>query len=98
MENQTLSNTLLSQQAQVAMSGHSSNASSSINVQPIGTLNQEAQPSWNDPQIHIASATGKLTSTYYNICDFVPHSLDMDLVGSQGEQQLVIKSGPKKTN
>ena len=95
--NQTLLNTLLSQQAQLATSGLSSNSTNSVNVQTMGTVNQAVQPSWNDPQIHIASATGKLTSTYYDICDFVPHSLDEDLVvGGQGEQQLVIKSGPKK--
>ena len=63
----------------------------------IGTVNQEPQPSWNDPQIHIALATGKSTSTFYDVCDFVPHSLDEELVvGGQGEHQVVIKSGPKK--
>lgn len=94
---QTLLNTLLRQQAQLATLGHSSTPSGCVNIQTIGTLSQEAQPSWNDPQIHIASATGKSTSTYYDICDFVPHSFDEDLVvGGHGEQQLVIKSGPKK--
>ena len=49
------------------------------------------------PQIHIASATGKSTSTFYDICDFVPHAVEEDLlVRGQGDQQLVIKSGPKK--
>ena len=95
--NQTLLNTFLSQKAQLATSGPSSISTNSVKVQTMGTVNQAVQPSWNDPQIHIASATGKLTSTYYDICDFVPHSLDEDLVvGGQGEQQLVIKSGPNK--
>ena len=58
---------------------------------------QGPQPSWSDPQIHIASETGKSTSTFYDICDFVPHTVDEELVvGGQGEQQLVIKSGSKK--
>ena len=96
---QTLLNTLLRQQAQLATLGLSNSASSSgnVNIQTSGTITQEAQPSWNDPQIHIASATGKSTSAYLDICDFVPHTIDEDLVvGGQGEQQLVIKSGPKK--
>ena len=92
---QTLLNTLLRQQAELAPLGHSN--SGSLNIQTSGTLTQEAQPSWNDPQIHIASATGKSTSTFLDICDFVPHSIEEDLVvGGQGDQQLVIKSGSKK--
>ena len=95
---QTLLNTLLRQQAQLTTLRHSNTSSSEgVNIQTSGTLTQEAQPSWNDPHIHIASATGKSTSTYLDICDFVPHSIDEDLVvRGQGEQQLVIKSGPKK--
>ena len=31
------------------------------------------------------------------MCDFVPHSVEEELViGGQGEQQVVVKSGPKK--
>ncbi|MCG8078480.1 MAG: hypothetical protein JAY75_19845, partial [Candidatus Thiodiazotropha taylori] len=53
--------------------------------------------SWSDPQVHIASATGKSASVFYDICDFVPHALEEEvLVGGQGEQKLVIKAGPKK--
>lgn len=86
---QTLLNSLLSQQGQLSVSN--------VNVPRTGTMVQEQQPSWSDPQIHIASATGKSTSTFYDICDFVPHAVEEDLVvGGQGDQQLVIKSGPRK--
>ena len=31
--------------------------------------------------------------------DFVPHSVEVELViGGQGKQQVVVKSGPKKPN
>ena len=56
------------------------------------------QPSWNDPQIHISSASGKSVSAFLAICDFVQVSLEEDVVFvSQCEQQIVAKSGPKKT-
>ena len=94
---QTLLNSLLRHQTQFASLGQTSAPLGSVNMAQIGTVNQEPQPLWNDPQIHIASATGKSTSTFYDVCDFVPHSLDEELVvGGQGEHQVVIKSGPKK--
>lgn len=90
--NQTLLNSLLTQQAQIASAGQSS---VSVNTQP-GNSHQGLQPMWSDPQVHIASATGKSTLAYY-ICDFVAHSLEEEVVvGGQGKQQLVIKAGPKK--
>ena len=55
------------------------------------------QPAWNDPQIHIASATGKSVSPYYDICDFVPSTMEEEvIIGGNGEQNIVVKSGPKK--
>ena len=96
---QTLLNTLLGQQAQLAAATGLANSSATNNVnnvQQTGTVSQ-ALPSWSDPQIHIASATGKSISTFHDICDFVPQAVEEDLVvGGQGDQQLVIKSGPKK--
>ena len=87
----TLLNTLLQQQTQIASSDSS----------PTGTVTQNplpsSHPSWNDPQIHIASATGKSASTFLDICDFVLQSTEEDLsIGGEGDQQLLIKSGPKK--
>ena len=80
---QTLLNSLLNHQ------------SASSNLPQTGAVQE--QPSWSDPQIHIASVTGKSTSTFYDICDFVPHAIEEDLVvGGQGDQHLVIKSGPRK--
>lgn len=105
--NEALLNTLLSQQAQLSaaaspnVTNGGSNAGTVTDQQrfltPSGTVPQATQPSWSDPQIHIASATGKSTVAFYDICDFVPHTVDEDLVvGGQGDQQLVVKSGPKK--
>ena len=40
---------------------------------------------------------GKSNSPNYDICDFVLHTVEEELViGGQGEQQVVVKSGPKK--
>ena len=84
------------QQSQLSAMEHSS-VQTINNVTQGGLGNQVSQPTWNDPQIHIVSATGKSASTFYYICDFVPRSLEEDLVvGGQGEHQVVIKSGPKK--
>lgn len=58
---------------------------------------QPSQVSWNDPQIHLSSAAGKSTPSYFDICDFVQASVEEEVVlGSQGDQQIVVKSGPKK--
>ena len=35
-----------------------------------------SQPSWNDPQIHISSASGKSVSVFLDICDFVQCSVE----------------------
>ena len=55
------------------------------------------QPSWNDPQIHISSASGKSATNYLDICDFVQSSVEEEVVlGGQGDQQVIVKSGPRK--
>ena len=55
------------------------------------------QPSWNDPQIHISSASGKSATSYLDICDFVQSSVEEEVVlGGQGDQQVIVKSGPRK--
>lgn len=109
--NQTLINTLLAQQSQVAVAQTSvANTESNIqnsennsvnsagNANSPGNSNSDPlQPTWRDPQIHIATATGKSASLHYDICDFVPHAVEEELViGGQGDQQVVVKSGPKK--
>ena len=56
-----------------------------------------SQPTWNDPQIHIATATGKSVTGYYDICDFAQCSIEEEtIIGGQGDQQIVVKSGPRK--
>ena len=54
--------------------------------------------SWRDPQIYIASASsGKSASSCYEITDFVSNNVEEEIiVGSNGSQQIVVKSGPKK--
>ncbi|MEW8561399.1 MAG: hypothetical protein AB2541_04815, partial [Candidatus Thiodiazotropha sp.] len=97
--NQTLFNTLLQQQTQLSAASATSGVNVStggVNVSRTESIAHGPQPSWSDPQIHIASATGKSASTFHDICDFVPHSIEEDVVvGGEGEQKL-IKSGPKK--
>ena len=98
---QALVNSLVTQQTQLA--GHQSgtphsafNSNSGINVSNSLGFDTE-QPSWQNPQTHIATATGRSNSSHYDICDFVPHAVEEELViGGQGEQQVVVKSGPKK--
>lgn len=72
-------------------------------IQSNQTLNSDSapapQPSWNDPQVHISTAAGKSVSQYLDICDFVQNTLtheDDVILGGQGDQQIVVKSGPKK--
>ena len=57
-----------------------------------------AQPTWNDPQIHLASATRNSVPPYLDICDSVPSSIEEEvLIGGNGDQRIVVKSGPKKS-
>ena len=75
-----------------AATGNSSASDINIvnNVQLTGTGSQ-ALPSWSDPQIHIASATGRSASTFFDICDFVPQAVDEDLVvGGKGPVPYII--------
>ena len=62
-----------------------------------GSNSQPSQVSWNDPQIPLLSVAGKSTPSYLDICDFVQSSIEEEVVlGSQGDQQIIVKSGPKK--
>ena len=95
---QTLLDSLMAQQAQ--MTGTNTNGPHNlISPSPVLTnmTKESSQPSWQDPQVHIATATGKSSSAYYDICDFVPKAVEEEVViGGQGEQQIVVKAGPKK--
>ena len=47
------------------------------------------QPSWNDPQIHLSTATGKSVCSHYDICDFVQCNIEEDtIIGCQGTNRL----------
>ena len=94
----TLLNSLLAQQAQLAATqGPRLQLPTTHQVSALHTATGLTQPSWQDPQVHIATATGKSSSAFYDICDFVPTAVEEEMViGGQGEQQIVVKSGPKK--
>ena len=45
----------------------------------------------------MSSAASKSAFNYYDICDFVQTTVEEEVVlGGQGDQQIVVKSGPKK--
>ena len=96
---QTLLNTMVSHQQQLSQSMGTSQRTdlpAAIGGLSLGAI-PVTQPAWNDPQIHIASATGKSVSPYYDICDFVPSTMEEEvIIGGNGEQNIVVKSGPKK--
>ena len=57
------------------------------------------QLSWNHPQIHISSASGKSVTTFLDIhvCAFVQCSFEEEVVlGGQGDQQFIVKWSRKK--
>ena len=59
--------------------------------------NQPTQVLWNDPKIHLSSAAGKSAHNHLDICDFVQTCVEEEvLLGAQGDQQIVVKSGLKK--
>ena len=96
---QTLINSLVAQQTHLAGNQASGAPPTNNSITPASANLgiDQAQPSWQDPQIHIATATGKSGLSYLDVCDFVPHSVEEELViGGQDEQQVVVKSGPKK--
>lgn len=75
---------------------------SGIGIQPqTGQLIQNNVPSvqsWRDPQIYLSrAANGKSPHSHYDITDFVAGSMEEEIVvGGNGTQQVVLKSGPKK--
>ena len=54
--------------------------------------------SWQDPQIFLESAaSGKSAHTHNDITEFVTNSVEEEvLVGANGTQQVVIKTGPHR--
>ena len=53
---------------------------------------------WRDPQIYLqAAASGKSSLSYHDITDFVAGNVEEEIiVGGNGSQQVILKSGPKK--
>ena len=91
--NQTLVDTLVSQQQRLAASTATGNPV--VSTSPTASCQQPAQPSWADPQIHISTAYGKSAPSYLDICDFVTSNVDEELI-SHGDQQILVKSGTRK--
>ena len=54
--------------------------------------------SWRDPQIFLESAaSGKSVSTHLDITDFISNTVEEEIiVGGNGTQQVIVKSGPRK--
>ena len=50
------------------------------NVQSDPNTVTPSQPSWNDPQIHISSASGKSVTCFLDICDFVQCTVEEEVV------------------
>ena len=53
---------------------------------------------WRDPQIYLqAAASGKSSLSYHDVTDFVAGNVEEEIiVGGNGSQQVILKSGPKK--
>ena len=93
----TLLNMLLAQAQLAATQGPRLQLPTTHQAAAVPTTTGLTQPSWQDSQVHIATATGKSSSAFYCICDFVPTSVEEEMViGGQRQQQTVVKSGPKK--
>lgn len=57
-----------------------------------------ASQSWRNPQIFLESAaSGKSAPTHYQMSDFVSNAIEEEIVvGGNGTQQVIVKSGPRK--
>ena len=78
----------------------SDNGQSLLGATPASNVNSAPQTqSWKDPQIYLSSAAnGKSASLHYDIVDFVSGNVEEEIVvGGSGSHQVVLKSGPKKT-
>ena len=62
------------------------------------SINVPTVESWRDPQVYLSrTALGKSPHSHYDITDFVTGMVEEDVVvGGNGSQQVVLKSGPKK--
>lgn len=66
---------ILNHQAQLLATSESQVSSGAQGVSG-SSVSANVQLSWNDPQIHIVTATGKWNTSYLDICDFVPNNVD----------------------
>lgn len=79
--------------------GISTNAANDSVLQNTRDVNSPSTQSWRDPQIYLAAAaSGKSSPSCYDITDFVAGNMEEEIVvGGNGAQQVVLKTGPKKT-
>lgn len=73
------------------------NGPNSLSLNQSSTANTISQ-SWRDPQIFLeTAASGKSVPTHYDITDFICNTIEEEIVvGGNGSQQVVVKSGPRK--
>lgn len=69
--------------------------SQSLNQSSVASVNSH---SWRDPQIFLESAAqSKSAPTHLDITDFISGTIEEEIiVGGNGTQQVVVKSGPRK--
>lgn len=91
------------QNATPSQTGSYGNLNNDILSGPIQTgqsvnKNVPTVESWRDPQIYLARAAfGKSPPSHLDITDFVTGNVEEEIiVGGNGSQQVVLKSGPKK--
>ena len=64
---------------------------------PVQPETQTMTHSWKDPQIYLASAAEGKSTSYHDITDFVVGNSEEEIiVGGNGTQQVILKSGPRK--
>lgn len=97
LPNNTSDNTLNNHALSVPQGGNNL-MNSNVNSLSLSSTATSDSQSWRDPQIFLESAAlGKSAPTHYDITDFVSNTVEEEIiVGGNGMQQVVVKSGPRK--
>lgn len=98
LPNNTSDNTLNNHVLSVVPQGGNNLMNSNVNSLSLSSTATSDSQSWRDPQIFLESAaSGKSAPTHYDITDFVSNTVEEEIiVGGNGMQQVVLKSGPRK--
>ena len=78
--------------------GHEPQTMANRRKPTLSAFGPRVSDSWRDLQIYLqAAASGKSSPSYYAITYFVTGNEEEEiLVGGNGSQQVILKSGPKK--